>query len=140
MPPWKLSSDAVKMILPWPRATIAPPTARVSANCALRLTWSTNSQSASGVFGGRGAADRARVVDQDVHRAFAPGEVRAQSAYGLAGRRSRCGSPRRCGPAARTSFSTALPDSSSEALTPMMSAPAPASARAIARPMPRRAP
>jgi hypothetical protein len=48
MPPWKLSSDAVKMILPYPRSSIPRAIAWVSTNWLDRLTSSTRSHASRG--------------------------------------------------------------------------------------------
>ena len=140
MPPWKLSRDAVKMIFPFPRAAIPAPMACASRNGAVRLTSSRPSQASSRMFGGRRPVDGARVVYQDVDR---PLEF---ARCGRAGPRTSSRSARSAGiaqkrrPWASTRRRASPPSGSSAALTPTTSAPAQASASAMASPIPRRAP
>ena len=92
-----------------------------------------------GVVDGGRPLDGARVVDQDVDRdGRRPAARRARRPR--RGRRSRRGDPRTSCRDPRRRPAPRCPTGSSDALTPTMSAPAAASAVAIARPSPRRAP
>ena len=70
MPPWKLSSEAMEMILPGAlRAIMSRPASCESWKTAVSLIWMTFSQSASGNVDGVLAENDAGVVDQDVDAA-----------------------------------------------------------------------
>ena len=117
MPPWKLSSDAVKMILPARRSTIPRPSSRASTNGAVRFTSSMRSH----VAVSKSTAGALAIEPALLTRMSIGGSLAASVP-------------------ARSSTADRSPLASSCALTPTMSAPARASAWAIARPMPRRAP
>ena len=129
------------MILPWPRSSIAAADLPGQHELAGQVDREDVVPVLVGVLGGRGAGDGAGVVDQDVDRPVASGQ-RPRPARA---RRPRSAKSTRQAvnvrPAARTSLlHLAAGRPPACALTPMMSAPAAASASAIARPMPRRHP
>ena len=136
MPPWKLSSDAVKMIFPAPRATISLPNSRLKMNCAFKLTSMTLSQYSSGCS----AAGLRRIVPALLTRMSTAGTsalTLAMNSYSASRSEKSQAYARQLRPVARTAASISLPSASSVALTPTMSAPASASATAIALPIPR---
>ena len=90
MPPWKLSSDAVKMILPRARAVEHRPADLAGQHeLAGQVDLEDVVPVLVGVLGGRGTGDGPGVVDQDVDRTVERGQLAEQPADGLRGPRGR---------------------------------------------------
>ena len=139
-PPWKLRTEATKTTRPpRPRSIILRPSSRVSRNGAVRFTSITASQSSSecSAAGARRMVPALLTSTSTASPSASSRSTRARSAA-REPRSQRWAAKRR--PRPRTSAPTSPPSDSSEALTPTMSAPASASRRATARPMPRRQP
>ena len=139
MPPWKVNSEAVKIILPVPRAIICWPISRLITNCAFRLTSSTSSQKSSSCV----AAGLRLMVPALFTRisGMMPSALSwSQNPFTALRSEKSTAWALNVRPRAVTAFSISLPDASSEALTPIILAPAPARASAMPKPIPRRHP
>src|SRR5687768_17258197 len=136
MPPWNESIEAMLMILPRPAAIIFLPTACDRKKALLRLTSITSSQSCSL----KSTASARRIRPALLTRmSMAPSPATVSSTMRAIGSRvdRSARSARKRRPSARTCSAVAV---ASPVLTAAMSAPASASASAIAWPRPRLAP